>query len=53
MTVSSDTLPFCRDWTKSGITIDHNYFSTDFRRLSQLDVGMGGGEGGGLVEGIM
>ena len=53
MIVSSDTLPFCHDWTKSGITIDHSDFSTVFRRLSQLDVGMGGGEGAGLVEGIM
>jgi hypothetical protein len=53
MTVSSDTLPFCHDWTKSGITIDHSDFSTDIRRLSQLDVGMGGGEGTGLAEGIM
>jgi hypothetical protein len=53
MTVSSDTLAFCHDWTKSGITIDHSDFSTDIRRLSQLDVGLGGGEGAGLAEGIM
>jgi hypothetical protein len=55
MTASSDTLPFCHDWTRSGITIDDSDFSTDFRRLSQLDVGMGGGggEGAGLVQGIM
>jgi hypothetical protein len=54
MTASSDTLPFCHDWTRSGITIDDSDFSTDFRRLSQLDVGMGGGgEGVGLVPGIM
>jgi hypothetical protein len=55
MTASSDTLPFCHDWTSSGITIDDSDFSTDFRRLSQLDVGMGGGggEGAGLVPGIM
>jgi len=55
MTASSDTLPFCHDWTRSGITVDDSDFSTDFRRLSQLDVGMcgGGGEGAGLVQGIM
>jgi hypothetical protein len=53
MTASSETLPFCHDWTRSGITIDDSDFSTDFRRLSQLDVSMGGGEGASLVAGIM
>ena len=54
MTASSDTLPFCHDWTKSGITIDNSDFSTDFGGLSQLDVGIGGGVGGAsLVSGII
>jgi hypothetical protein len=53
MTASSDTLPFCHDWTRSGITTDDSDCSTDFRRLSQLDKSMGGVEGAGLVPGIM
>jgi hypothetical protein len=45
---SSDTLPFCHDWAKNGITVDGSDFSPDFRRLSQLDASRAG-----LVEGIM
>jgi hypothetical protein len=47
-TASSDTLPFCHDWAKNGIMVDDSDFSTDFRRLSQLDAGRAG-----LVEDIM
>jgi hypothetical protein len=37
MAASYDTLPFCHDWAKNGVALDDSDFSTDFRRLSQLD----------------
>jgi len=39
MAASSDQLPFCHGWERSGITLDDNDFSTDFCWLSQLDAG--------------
>jgi hypothetical protein len=53
MTASSDTLPFCHDWAKNGITVDDSDFSTDFRRLSPLDASRADGGRTGLVGGIM
>jgi hypothetical protein len=38
--LSSDALPFCHYWARSGITLDISDFSTDFWRSSQLDASM-------------
>jgi hypothetical protein len=50
---SSNTLPFCHDWAKSGISLDDSDFSTDFYRFSQLDASMTDVEHAGLVPGTM
>lgn len=52
MAASPDQLPFCHDWARSGITVDSSDFSTDFRRLSQLDVARVDVEHAALVPGI-
>jgi hypothetical protein len=53
MVASSDTLPFCHDWAKNGITVDDSGFSTDFRRLSPLDSSRADSGRADIVEGIM
>jgi len=53
ISASSDTLPFYHDWAKNGIMVDDSDFSTDFRRLSQLDVGVAHVGQAGLDPGMM
>jgi len=53
MAASSDQLPFCHRWARSGITLDDSDFSTDFRWLSQLDEGKADAGRADLVLGVM
>jgi len=42
MAAPSMQIPFCHEWTRSGITIDSSDFATDFHQLSPLDAGSAG-----------
>jgi len=53
VSASSDAFLFSHDWPRNGVMVDDSDFSTDFRRLSQLDMGVAGVEQAGLDPGMM
>jgi hypothetical protein len=53
MSASSDAFLFSHDWPRNGVMVDDSDFSTDFRRLSQLDMGVADVEQAGLDPGMM